>query len=830
MRAICKGINAEDGKFLGGIGIFEDITERKQAEERLKDSEQQLRSIIQGYPIPAFVIGKDHQVIYWNKALEEMSSMRAKDVVGTRRHWMAFYSAERPCMADLLVDEAASEGIFHWYNGIANKSNLLNQAYEATDFFPELGEEGKWLHFTAAAIRNSQGMLVGAIETLVDVTARKKAQEALISANRRLNDIIDFLPDATFVIDKKGMVIAWNRAIEKMTGIRAADILGKGSYEYALPFYGERRPILIDLVLEPRQEIEQHYAALEKTDRAIAGEAYMPGLGDGKSYLFGMASALFDSKGNVVGAIESLRDISERKLMEKAVVEAEVKYRGIFENALMGIFQTTPAGRFLSANMALARIIGYDSPEEVLNTVNDISRQLYVNPEHRSELLRLIEEQEVVQDFEVQFFRKDKSIAWITLNIRAVRDIDGKIIHMEGIAQDITDSKLLAFQLNHAQKMEAIGTLAGGIAHDFNNILAPIIGYSELSLNAVPKESRLHHNMEQILLSANRARDLVKQILAVSRRVEPTCRPVQVSLLIKETLKLLRPSLPSTIEIRQNLDEGAIESTVMADPSQIHQVLMNLCTNAHHAMREKGGVLSITLKNVDFDADTKRDVPDLEPGSYLRLSVADTGHGIVESVRRRIFDPYFTTKGPAEGTGLGLALVYGIVKNLAGEIAVFTEPGQGATFAVYFPRTKMIQVPMAEALVPLPTGKGLVLVVDDEMSIVEMLKDMLESLGYEVATRYSSSDALQAFRAHPETFDLVITDMTMPHMTGLALAKEILRIRADIPIILCTGFSEAVNEDRAKLPGIRQLLMKPVAMRDLAAAVNKIIVEDKPIT
>ncbi|MFZ2448805.1 MAG: PAS domain S-box protein [Syntrophobacteraceae bacterium] len=960
-----------DGPVGGLIGAILDITERKRSEIRLQDSEQRLQSVIQGYPIPAFVIGTDHRVVCWNKALEEVSHIRADEVVGTKDHWRAFYNTQRPCMADLLVDETTPEAISLWYDGISNKSSLLEEAYEATDFFREVGGEGRWLHFTAAAIRDSQGALVGAIETVEDVTEHKMAEDALISANRQLNDIIEFLPDATavfdgdkkviawnrameemtgvsknemigkgnytctvpfygdrrphlldlidahdeeiasryphvarkgdilyaetfaprlhggegayvfataaplldahgnrvggiesirditeqkqaeealresrqqlsdiinflpdatFVIDGNGKVIAWSRAMEEMTGIRAEDMLGKGNYEYALPFYGERRPILIDLVLQGQPEIEQGYVAMERTAGAISGEAYMPALRGGGLYLYAKASALFDCKGNVVGAIESIRDITDRKRMEKAVVEAEAKYRSIFENALMGIFQTVPEGRFIRVNMALARMFGYDSPEEVMNAVTDISRQIYVNPERRTELLRLLEEREMVQDFEVQFYRRDKSVAWIILNIRAIRDRNGKIVHLEGIAQDITDSKLLAARLNQAQKMEAIGTLAGGIAHDFNNILAPIIGYADLSLNAVPIGTRLHQNIEQILVSGNRARDLVKQILTFSRKAEPERRPVQVSLLIKETLKLLRSSLPSTIEIRQDLDSEAMDGAVMADPSQIHQVLMNLCTNASHAMREKGGVLSIMLKNVDIGSGAGRELPDLDPGSYLKLTVADTGHGIDESVRQRIFDPYFTTKGPSEGTGLGLALVYGITKSLAGGIAVSSKPGEGTAFDVYFPRAETVQTPLVNRSAPLPSGKGLVLVIDDEKAIVDMLKEMLESLGYNVAGRYSSGDALQAFRARPDIFDLVITDLTMPHMTGTDLAKEMLKIRADTPIILCTGFSETVDENRTRLLGIKGFLMKPVALRDLAVTVNRVLSQGQPIT
>jgi CheY-like chemotaxis protein/anti-sigma regulatory factor (Ser/Thr protein kinase) len=371
--------------------------------------------------------------------------------------------------------------------------------------------------------------------------------------------------------------------------------------------------------------------------------------------------------------------------------------------------------------------------------------------------------------------------------------------------------------------MEAIGTLAGGIAHDFNNILAPIIGYTELSLNMVSEDSRLGHNMKQVLLSANRAKDLVNQILTFSRKTKQERKPVQVSLIVKETLKLIRSSLPTTINIRQSLHVDTLDSTTMADPTQIHQVLMNLCTNAAHAMRAEGGTLTVILENVEIGPDSARVSPEMEPGPYIWLSVADTGYGMAEAVKRRIFDPYFTTKGPSEGTGLGLAVVYGIVKDLSGAIGVSSKPGKGTTFDVYFPRTKKIPSSATDLPEPLVTGHGRVLVVDDEKSIVDMVKEMLETLGYEAVPRYSSVDALEAFRGRPESFDLVITDMTMPHMTGIGLAKEILMIRRQIPIILCTGFSDTVDGDKIKLLGIKELLMKPVSMRDLAMAVSKLL-------
>ena len=422
------------------LGNSMDITERKRAEEALREGEQRLHSIVDGSPIPAFVIGKDHRVIHWNKALEEMSSIKSEEVVGTYEHWKAFYNEERPCMADLLVDEAV-ELVPQWYSGKYIKSPLIEDAYEATDFFSTLGENGKWLCFTAAAIRDSQGMIVAAVETLEDITERKQAEEAVRSSEQRLSDIIEFLPDATLVIDRHGKVIAWNRAIEEMTGIKAEDMLGKADYEYALPFYGERRPILIDLALHPEPEIEKSYTGIERKGDILFGESYTPSLPGGDVHLSATASVLRKPDGGVVAAIECIRDNTERREAQENLRQAEERYRNIFDNAQEGIFQTTYEGQYLAANRALATILGYDSPEDLMTTVIDIPTQLYVNPEVRKVLLKMIEEQGPVMGFETQFYRKDGSIIWVSVNQHAVRDAGGRVLHYEGFNEDITMKK-----------------------------------------------------------------------------------------------------------------------------------------------------------------------------------------------------------------------------------------------------------------------------------------------------------------------------------------------------------------------------------------------------
>jgi signal transduction histidine kinase len=383
------------------------------------------------------------------------------------------------------------------------------------------------------------------------------------------------------------------------------------------------------------------------------------------------------------------------------------------------------------------------------------------------------------------------------------------------------ENKALQSQLQQAQKMEAIGTLAGGIAHDFNNILGGIMGYAELAMMKLPKESKAIGDLEQVIKSSERAADLVKQILTVSRQNKKEQRPVQVRYIVSEALKLLKATLPTTIEIRKDLlKESGI---VNADPTQMHQVVMNLCTNAGHAMQKEGGVLTVELANVALDDIEAARHFGMNPGSYLRLTVSDTGHGMTSEIMERIFDPYFTTKDTGEGTGLGLSVAQGIVKVHGGTITVYSQPGKGTTLHVYLPIIQEEERKEKESERPVPTGSERILFIDDEQILIELGHQMLGRLGYEVVSQQSSIEALELFRAEPDRFDLVITDLTMPHMTGDKLAQELIRIRPDIPIILCTGHSRLVSEKKAKEMGIRAFIMKPILRRKIAEAIREVL-------
>ena len=405
-------------------------------------------------------------------------------------------------------------------------------------------------------------------------------------------------------------------------------------------------------------------------------------------------------------------------------------------------------------------------------------------------------------------------------------DSEGRPRRSVGTVQDITERKLaeeekqkLESQLRQAQKIEAIGTLAGGIAHDFNNILSIIFGYNELAMEEKDPINRQHH-LEELKKGAERAKQLVAQILAFSRKAEQQQQPLQISLIIKEALKMLRASIPTTIEIRQNIVSTGL---VMADPTQIHQVIMNLCTNAYHAMRETGGTIAVSLEEIQIGAEDYG-YADLTPGNYLKLEVSDTGCGIDPKIQEKIFEPYFTTKKPGEGTGLGLAVVHGIVKSHHGHITVYSELGKGTSFHVYLPLlTEQVAVALPDKTAPQELlGKGeRVLVVDDEVQIREVVDAILSNNGYQVAAFAEAKKALAEFQKNPEQFDLVVTDMTMPSMTGVELAQKILALRPRTPVILCTGQSELINREKALAMGICDYLNKPVLTETLLVAVKK---------
>ncbi len=383
-------------------------------------------------------------------------------------------------------------------------------------------------------------------------------------------------------------------------------------------------------------------------------------------------------------------------------------------------------------------------------------------------------------------------------------------------------------QLQQVMKLQAIGTLAGGIAHDFNNILFPIVGYTELTMDEFPEDSQTRKNLEEVLKAANRAKKLVQQILTFSRQNSQERKPMRVQTLIKEALKLLRATIPSSIEIHSSVDEDC--GLIKGDPTQIHQVIMNLSTNAYHALQETGGKLEVSLKEINLSYEESLQKVGIKVGRHLELTVKDNGHGMTPQVLERIFDPYYTTKKQGKGTGLGLSVTHGIIKNHGGDISVSSQPGVGSTFSAYLPVIDDVDVEMEPAETASATnGNERILLIDDEAQIIDIERRILERLGYRVTSKTDSEEALEEFSARPELFDLVITDMTMPKITGDRLARRLMDINPQIPVIMCTGFNEAITEEKALAMGINKFVMKPIIKDELACAIRTVLDNPKAL-
>ena len=424
-------------------------------------------------------------------------------------------------------------------------------------------------------------------------------------------------------------------------------------------------------------------------------------------------------------------------------------------------------------------------------------------------------------------YQNSSNYHWYECRDQAIHWLGGRIVRM-GIASDITQRKKdeeekenLEEKLKQAQKMESIGTLAGGIAHDFNNILSIIMGYADMARAGSPPLSETVKELDEVLRAGKRAKELVKQILTFSRKANMERVVVEPATVVKEAVKMLRPSFPTTIEINLNIDPKT--GVVFADPTQLHQILMNLCTNAFHAMEETGGKLDISLKKTTLTAEDLMKEPDVEHGDFVQLSICDSGPGIGPEIKDQIFDPYFTTKEAGKGTGLGLSVVHGIVKSYGGFIFLDSEQGKGTAVHVFLPLLSEGVTLENEVADSIPRGTERILFVDDEGAIAKMGKRMLEMLGYRVTLSTSSMEALEVFQNNPDQFDLIITDQTMPEMTGEELAERMLRVRPDIPVILCTGYSSIISEERAKSLGIREFILKPFSKKDIGKLIRKAV-------
>jgi PAS domain S-box-containing protein len=757
--------------------------ERRRAEEALRESEARYKELADSITDVFFALDAQLRCTYWNKASHELTGVSAEAALGKTLYELF------PGFEGTKVEAFYLEALR------TSQSQGLTFEYRT---------EGREVFLELSAYPSKTGLSVFAR----DITQRKRGESALRESRNLLSKAQEIAHIGHWKLNPDTFVLEGSEELFRLLGLDLQELAFEDFVDMVL---ADQRDFVVDTL---RRSIAER--------RGFDIEHWLAHRDGELKSIRAIGEPIVDEDGKLTMMVGTAQDITDRKRAE----EERAKMATIIEQAAEGIFITDKMGNIEYVNPAIERISGYGR-EELIGRSFRVFRSDHHDDAFYRSMWNCITHGETWSGHVVNRM-KDERICEFDTTLSPIRDSSGRMIGFVSVNRDVTHEVKLERQLREAQKMEAVGTLAGGIAHDFNNILGIIIGYTEITLLDIPGDSPARQSLKEIHKAAERARDLVRQILAFSRKGEQKRIPLRVSAIVKEALKFLRPALPVTIDIHQQLDELPPEGdTVIADPTQIHQVLMNLCTNAAQAMGDKGGALHVALSLVRFDVHDLTRPAELGPGPYIRLKVSDTGQGMDRAVMDRIFEPYFTTKRPGEGTGLGLAVVHGIVKSHGGAITVYSTPGEGTTFHVYLPAATGGVTPEESLSQPFPRGNETILFVDDEVALASADKQMLEFLGYTVESRTSSFEALQAFRAMPDKFDLIITDMTMPQMSGLELAVEILLIRPEIPIIVCTGFSSVATPEKIKAVGIRRLLLKPLIMHDMARLVREVLDEPR---
>ena len=791
-------VKKEDGK-IHVIAIIRNIAQRKKAEAALKESEEKYRQLFQHAPSGIYELDYKHRKF-----------ISINDVM------CAYSGYSREELMQLDPFDLFTESSMKIYQ---ERMRSVCQGHELPSSQEyEIKKKDGTTMFVMLNINYDleNGIPVKARTIAHDITHRKLMERALQESEEKYRLLSDNVRDVIWTRDMNLRLTYISPSVMEQQGYTVEEAMARTPEETWSPDSFK----LVGKVLAEELEVEKKEKKNLSRSRTLEVEVRCK---DGSTiWTEAKMSFLRDQKGHPTGIIGVTRDISERKHAEEALRESEEKYRTVLEANPDPVVVYDIEGNVIYFNPAFTRVFGWTLAERLGNKMD-----VFVPAEAWRETKMMIERVlagERFSNIETLRYNKKGNTIPVSVSGAIYKDKNGNPIGSVINLRDISHQKKLEAQLQQAQKMEAIGTLAGGIAHDFNNILSSVIGYTELALDSEKRGTFQYKNLQEVLSAGNRAKDLVKQILTFSRQGDQQQKPIQVKPLVKETLKLLRASIPSTVEIEQNIQSDAL---VMGDPTQIHQILMNLCTNAAHAMENNGGVLTVSLLDAELDSDFISNHPDLKPGPHINLTVTDTGHGISPDVMEKIFDPFFTTKEKGRGTGLGLSVVHGIVRSHGGDIYVYSEPGKGSAFKVCLPVIEGRFKPEERVERPVPTGTERILFIDDEPVITEIGKKTLESLGYDVVARNSSIEALELFKEKKDRFDLVITDMTMPHITGEKLAEKLMQIRPDIPVILCTGFSFMIDEQKALDMGIRAFISKPILKQEIAEAIRKVLDENQ---
>lgn len=793
----------------GTIETIHDITAQKQVEMALRTSEVEYRSLFDSAPIGVFRSSTEGKLIAANPALARMFGYDSpEEMVRSVRDTADLYAGS-PTRKEVM-SELAEKGRIHFEKEFHRRDGCR-----------------LWAVVDMRLQRDPQGRPVRVVGFIEDVTERKRAGEERQRAEQQLSDIIDFLPDATLVIDMNKRVIAWNRAIEEMTGVKKADIIGQGDYAYAVPFYGQRQPMVIDLIGTEDPATEHRYSRLERVGDRVVAEVYLPDLYGTGAWVWAVASPLLDQSGKRYGAIESVRDITQRKRAEQALRDSEERYRALFQNNPAMFVTLSAGGDIISINKYGASQLGY--------TIQELEGQPVFRLLHESDheamregLKACLENSPRVYDWTYRKIRKDGSTLWAEESARAVKGPDGTLDVLV-VCHDITrrrqaeeERAKLQEQLQQAHKLESVGRLAGGVAHDFNNLLTVINGYADLALSQLRESEPLGRQVTQIRKAGGRAADLTQQLLAFSRKQIIQPQLLDLNTVVAESRMMLDRLLGEDIEVVTRLSPSL--GLVMADGGQMHQVLMNLAVNSRDAMT-KGGRLEIETANVVLEAsDIRGDTAGI-PGPYVLLSVKDSGPGMSREVLEHLFEPFFTTKEKGQGTGLGLSTVYGIVQQNGGSIRVDCPPGKGTTFRIYLPQSGGAAVtrPSGGAGTDWMRGWETILIVEDQQDVRALTLEMLRSCGYRTLEAANGGEALLLAERYPGPIHLTLTDVVMPGMSGKELADRFRLVRPATAVLYMSGYEDNTIADRGLLEPGTSCVLKPFTREVLAAKVRSVL-------
>ena len=768
--------------------------------KELLESNQFLENVFQTSGDGILVIDDKGCIIRANKSMENILDYPYADIVG--KYTFDFAS----------VDEESAK----------KNKGVLEDFYEkgfVKNFESNFQKKGGTLvpiEINITKLLDKQGNYIGAVSSLRDISERKRSEMRLQESEEKYRELVE---NANSIIMRRlpdGTITFFNEFAQKFFGFDASEIIGKNVIGSIVP---EKESAGRDLK-QMIADIFKNTAKYEQHENENICK-------DGKRVWVNWTNrAIQDQNGNVIEVLSVGTDITERKQAEEETKSAKLFIDRVVDMSPIIMWISDQRGTVIRTNSTLRKIFNL-TDDRIVGKYN-VLKDLNLKTQGVMPMVMSVFENQEPTHFCIPWKATKAGVAnfesareiYIDVSIFPIINAEGKLTNVVCQAVDITEHKQLEDNLRQSQKMESVGTLAGGIAHEFNNILGGIIGYTEIAKEDASEDSSVRESLDEILKLSIRARDVVSQILSFSRKGAKVSESLQPSFGIKETLKILRSTIPTSIEFKHNIDEKA--GTIMADSTQLHQVGMNLCINAAHAMEETGGVLEVGFSSVVLDAEDLKPYPDLKTGEYVKLTVSDTGAGIDPNNIDKIFDPFFTTKEVGKGTGMGLSIVHGIIKDHGGVINVSSKLGEGTTFTVFLPKTE-VKINKTESDDALPTGTEDILVVDDEEHLVFLMKTILGRLGYKVTALTNSLEALNLFKKDPQRYDLIITDLTMPHLTGDKLASEVIAIRPDMPVIISTGYADAVDSEKVKQSGIKAFIPKPCQKQDLAKTIRLIL-------